>query len=408
MSLTSGFYNAINSDRRYDAEQMSQIFDGIINDGIYDSIGTAFAVVPASGMTVNVGIGRAWLNHTWVYNDTIYPITLTASSASLGRKDVVCIKIDRSVAIRAASIVVIEGTSAASPVEPTIPGDDPTNGVWYHKLATITVAAGTTTITAAMIETHIGLSTGTPYVTGIIESTTFDQLWSQLEGEFMDWWDNEIKPVLNPEAVTRLQNNIDHITPKESTMRIYGFSHQNPPPSGYTYKEYSSDALFENIHSLVAEKSKISYGSIAVSPQTITIPAKSCVDDSLVLPLPTLHGARPNALLIMGRTNYYMSSYGYPLGGDFSAAFATPTNPSLPMLPIIYLDVIPEIAQYPVSSRDAQGYCGFFLAKSGCYIARIYNNTLHIGIANDTNDQVEVRSLPENLQGTLHIMYFWG
>lgn len=251
MSLTSGFYNAINSDRRYDAEQMSQIFDGIINDGIYDSIGTAFAVVPASGMTVNVGSGRAWLNHTWVYNDTIYPITLTASSASLGRKDVICIKIDRSVAIRAASIVVIKGTSASSPVEPTVPADDPTNGVWYHKIATITVSAGTTSISAANIQSHIGFSTGTPYVTGIIASATFDQLWNQLEGEFNDWWENEIKPVLNPEAVTQLQNNIDHISPKESTMRIFGFSHQNPPPSGYTYQEYSTDAILVQINSIL-------------------------------------------------------------------------------------------------------------------------------------------------------------
>ena len=34
MSLTSGFYNSLDGDRTYNAEQMSELFDGIINDGI--------------------------------------------------------------------------------------------------------------------------------------------------------------------------------------------------------------------------------------------------------------------------------------------------------------------------------------------------------------------------------------
>ena len=44
MSVTSGFFNSLNGDRRYNAEQMSSIFDGIINDGIFANIGTAFGV----------------------------------------------------------------------------------------------------------------------------------------------------------------------------------------------------------------------------------------------------------------------------------------------------------------------------------------------------------------------------
>ena len=54
MSVTSGFFNSLNSDRRYNAEQMSAIFDGVINDGIFSSIGTAFTVTADSGFTVNI------------------------------------------------------------------------------------------------------------------------------------------------------------------------------------------------------------------------------------------------------------------------------------------------------------------------------------------------------------------
>jgi len=64
LSVTYGFYNSVNGDRKYDAIQVSSIFDGIVKDGIFMSIGTSFRVKAASGMTVNVGVGRAWFNQT--------------------------------------------------------------------------------------------------------------------------------------------------------------------------------------------------------------------------------------------------------------------------------------------------------------------------------------------------------
>jgi len=248
--FTSGFFNSINSDRKYNAEQMAAIFDGLITDGIFDSIGDHFQVTPASsGLGVNIGTGRAWLNQTWSYNDTAYPVTLGAASSSLARKDLICLKVDKSSAVRSNSLVVIAGTPAASPVEPTVT-DDTTNGIYYHKLAAVTVPKGATSISAANIQNYIGLSTGTPYVTGILSSTTVDELWSQWDGEFNDWWD-DIKSTLDDNIVTTILNKIDHITPKEATMNLYGFSHINPPPEGKTYQEYSTDAILNQISSLI-------------------------------------------------------------------------------------------------------------------------------------------------------------
>ena len=44
MAVTYGFYNALNHDRLYDAIQMSSIFDGIIRDGIFSTIGDTMIV----------------------------------------------------------------------------------------------------------------------------------------------------------------------------------------------------------------------------------------------------------------------------------------------------------------------------------------------------------------------------
>ena len=86
MSLTYGFYNSNAGDRKYDAVQMSSIFDGIIHDGVYASIGDSFAVAATTGREITVGTGRAWFNHTWTFNDSAIPLTVSAAAAVLDRK----------------------------------------------------------------------------------------------------------------------------------------------------------------------------------------------------------------------------------------------------------------------------------------------------------------------------------
>ena len=39
MAVTYGFYDSTGGDRKYNAEQMGSIFDGIISDGFYSNIG---------------------------------------------------------------------------------------------------------------------------------------------------------------------------------------------------------------------------------------------------------------------------------------------------------------------------------------------------------------------------------
>ena len=69
MAFSYGFYNSLNGDRKYDSEDLSRMFDGIIYDGVIGAVGDTFAVKAGTGNTVNVSSGRAWFNHTWTYND---------------------------------------------------------------------------------------------------------------------------------------------------------------------------------------------------------------------------------------------------------------------------------------------------------------------------------------------------
>lgn len=204
MSLTFGFYDSVDGDRKYNAQQMSAIFDGIINDGVFDSVGEHFAVSPTSGMGIKVGTGRAWFDHTWTYNDTDYPLTVSSSEVVLTRIDAVVLEVNNDSGTRANTIKMVEGIAGASPKRPPLKNTDTRH---QHALAYITIPAGTTTITSSMIEMAVG-SSETPFVTGILETTSIESLWSTWNGQFEDWFDH-VKGQLSSDAAGNLQNQID-------------------------------------------------------------------------------------------------------------------------------------------------------------------------------------------------------
>ncbi len=175
MSVTYGFYNSKNRDRRYDAIQMSSIFDGIIRDGVLQHFGTAMMVKESEGMMVNVGIGRAWFNHTWTLNDALLPLTLPLSEVILNRIDAVVLEVDARESVRANSIKIIKGTPASSPKNPTL---IKTNDRWQYPLAYIRVNAGVKAIRQANITNCVGTS-ACPFVTAPLEKMSIDALVAQ-------------------------------------------------------------------------------------------------------------------------------------------------------------------------------------------------------------------------------------
>lgn len=183
MSLTYGFYNSLNGDRKYDAIQMSSIFDGIIKDGVFATIGSAMAVTADSGLTVKVGTGRAWFNHTWTLNDAIFPITAEASEILLDRIDAVVLEINAEEDIRANSIKIVKGIPASSPVNPEMINDDL---VHQYPLCYIYRKATSTEITQIDITNAIGTAE-CPFVTGVLKVVAIDEFISQWKAEFDQW-----------------------------------------------------------------------------------------------------------------------------------------------------------------------------------------------------------------------------
>lgn len=184
MAVTSGFFNSVNGDRKYNAEQMSAIFDGIINDGVFSNVGTAFAVKAGTGNTVNVGIGRAWFNSTWIYNDAILPVKLDDSELVLDRIDAIVFEVDHTNEVRDGTIKVIKGTPGSDPKNPEM---TETDYVHQHPLVYILRKAGSTEITQGNITNMIGTSS-CPYVTGILQVQNIDNIVAQWQAQWIEWF----------------------------------------------------------------------------------------------------------------------------------------------------------------------------------------------------------------------------
>lgn len=193
MAFTYGFYNAIDDDRLYDAIQMSQLFDGLINDGVYATYGDHYLVRenPSEADSVIVGVGRAWFNHTWNYNDNALIMYGDRSEIMMDRWDAIVIDVDEDE--RTNQLLWIKGAPGTNPSKPTLVKMLSHN---QYPIAYILRKPGTTNIEQRYIQNAVGTSE-CPFVTGIIQTINTDDLILQWKAEWkalvMDYYNETIK-----------------------------------------------------------------------------------------------------------------------------------------------------------------------------------------------------------------------
>nr|DAX66641.1 MAG TPA: Receptor Binding Protein [Caudoviricetes sp.] len=206
MAVTYGFYNSLNKDRVYNAEQMSSIFNGIITDGVFASIGGSLMPIAGTGMQVVVKTGKCWFNSTWTLNDALLPLDIPAADVSLTRIDAVVVEINSAVSTRANTIKVIKGTPSANPTKPALVN---TETLHQYALGYVTVGAGVTSITADKIEVNVGKTT-CPFITSVLQQTDITALFNQWDAEFNTWFAN-IQSQLSGDIAANLQRQIDEL-----------------------------------------------------------------------------------------------------------------------------------------------------------------------------------------------------
>ena len=182
MTITYGFFNSINQDRKYNAAQIGRYLQYIVGSGVFPYVSTSLQVLANDGMTVEVQAGRAMLDHHYLDNDAPITLTLTAGGAQ-DRVDAIIMYVDMTE--RACGITIKEGTPAASPAPPAMTRTDVRK---EYMLAKVRVPKLSSSITQSNITDTRPDSTVCGWVAGLINqvdtSTLFLQWQTAYEEEY--------------------------------------------------------------------------------------------------------------------------------------------------------------------------------------------------------------------------------
>ena len=205
------------------------LFDGILIDGVFMSVGDHFAVRPNGGMMTLVGSGRAWFNGTWSYNSTDLIVRMPEPELVYQRIDAIVLEIDKRKNMRRNRICVIKGTPAAS--NPAKPKLTKTDDFAQYALAYVNIKPEALAITALDIENVVGHEE-TPYATGLIQVHNVDAIWSQWEARFNEWLDG-LRSALEGDVAGNLLAMIQRLEIRVTTLETESTIHtgNGAPPS---------------------------------------------------------------------------------------------------------------------------------------------------------------------------------
>ncbi len=253
MAITSGFFDSVSGDRTYDADQMSNYFDGLVSNGVYETIGERFLVTPANdGMNINVGTGRAIIQSHWVKNDSTAVLTLDPSDILLNRIDAVVLRLDTLQ--REISLTIKKGTAVLG--TPTMPPITQTDTIYELYLASVYIAKG---VTNSVVVTDLRPSSYCGWVTGIVKQVdtsdlflqwqtayekqfeAFDRYVAQKQIEFERWFGNLTHNLTVDTTIHKYQTvlQVEAFAPNKISEVVFGDSLDE----GVTYNA-NSDVLF--------------------------------------------------------------------------------------------------------------------------------------------------------------------
>lgn len=175
MAIKYGFFNSVNGDRVYNAEDLGRYLHGLISSGVYADSSDSLQVLAIGGRTIAVQPGRAMLDCHYMENDA--PLTMTLpSGANMGRIDVVVMRLNLT--DRTCGIYIKQGSPGLTPVRPSLTRTD-TVKEWM--LASINVPGRSEAFTQSAVTDTRSDTTVCGWVTGVINQMDTTTLFLQME-----------------------------------------------------------------------------------------------------------------------------------------------------------------------------------------------------------------------------------
>lgn len=177
--LTYGFFNSMDGDRIYNADQISSMFEGLITDGVFESVGDKMQVTAGTGMYLYINSGRAFVEDRWCKIDSVEAIEVNPADVSYPRWTAIVLR--KNISDRNIVLGTVDGEPAQTPIKPAITrsGD-----VYELCLAYVYVAANAVEIAQTDITDTRADTSVCGWVTGLIEQVDTATLFAQWEAAY--------------------------------------------------------------------------------------------------------------------------------------------------------------------------------------------------------------------------------
>lgn len=199
MAQHSGFFNAFKSggvyDRTYNANDYCDNLAVVISSGVLRSENDDLKVT-ASGLVASVGVGRAWINGHYYYNDTVYTFPAVSAPVSGARYDRIFLRMSKETAERSVKLVYQQGTAASEPIAPEPIRSDM---VYDLVLAELRISANATSMT--VVDTRASKT-----LCGWVYSTSGDMSFFKTLDNHFDKWFAEKKDTLSSVTLFKRYN----------------------------------------------------------------------------------------------------------------------------------------------------------------------------------------------------------
>ena len=190
--IKGGFFDSINGDRKYSADEMNRPYKRVITEGIFatpqGTPSTDLQVLSANNaMNIIIKKGEGLLGGKWFENQADIAFTVPTNTAIVPRRDSVIIQMDKRQSGRVPNIVYRTGTASSNPMPPDI---NTVENIVEKRVANIYVAASANYIGQDAI-TDLRGSSECPWITSLIKQVDTSQLYNQWAAAYQKYYEDE-------------------------------------------------------------------------------------------------------------------------------------------------------------------------------------------------------------------------
>lgn len=261
MAIKYGFFNSVNGDRLYNADDFNRYFNAIVSSGVVPfPNASSFQVLVNSGMQIKVSAGKAFIDGHWVENDAYVYLTLDNADTVIPRTDSIILRLDNSA--RQITLAVKKG--ALTGLAP-LPSLERSETIKEYAIADIKVQPKTTLISQSNITDTRGNSARCGWCAGLVTQKNTENFFVQWQSKYdeyyrksteeidayftekkaaFDSWFENLSAQLNVDTWIKEFTKSETVTEKTNVISLN--------ISGYTYD--AADLFFVTVNGFLLQK----------------------------------------------------------------------------------------------------------------------------------------------------------